>query len=242
MADSRLFGTDTGKPNGPLNEIKLRDYLPRIIYVASRATISWAYVDPFLTHNMSAVLMQERIWLPYHVPYPNQSAIRQMDHAFRTVPNPGGWGRRVLDIELAGDGRGAPPAPRGKWADLAWKCSEICLERDGKRPIIYSRKNLIDAWLAPYWTADQLNEHYYWLAAYLSNAAVVWRLARGLSVEHPGPILLPKKVWPDRLLIHQTGDKTPAFCLERRPTGSGRQDTDRWVHPVYTPITLVGAP
>lgn len=233
-ADDRPFFTDKSNTNGPLNAEKARALKPWLQGFAFRGSISWGYTDPVLAHDVEIASGYDFWWFVYHVLYPKQSAARQMDRMLKTASNPGPSGRRILDIELAGDGRGDPdPAPPGRWAELAWDVSEMCLREDGKRPIIYSRTSLVNAWLVPFWTTSQLNAHYWWLAVYLARWLAVARWAAGANGEYLGEILLPKGLQRERVLMVQTSDTCPAFTLYPpgpvEPRGSYRQDTDRWM-------------
>jgi hypothetical protein len=93
--------------------------------------------------------------------------------------------------------------------------SNTVFQRDGVRPIIYSRHLLINDWLSS-WSDAELNIHYYWLAQYLFNR----------SLEHPGPPTLPYRVSRDRVILHQTADKKPPFGGE---VESKSVDWDRWL-------------
>ncbi len=236
--DTRLFLTDVSSTNGPIDGAKLSALHDFIAGVAVRASISWGFTDPVLDHNREVCTDFEFPWMAYHVPYPGQPVSAQTNRMFRAVDDPGPWKRRILDIELAGDGRGAPPAPAGRWADVAWRLSEACLAHDGKRPIIYSRTNLVNAWLVPYWTREQLNAHYWWLAQYRYRIQAIALWTAGMNGEYLGAVPLPRGVDSNRFLIHQTGNTCPAFSQVAPPLGSARQDTDRWVHPAWTPATF----
>ena len=174
----------------------------------SRATISWGYQDPFFSHNYIGAGDVGMYRSSYHVIYPGQPAIRQMDNWYGVHPTidiiP-----RVLDLELRHD------QPPSRIADITWQMSEIVLSRDGYRPLIYSRYLLINDWLKS-WTDEMLNDHYYILAQYK------WDRTR----EHPGPPTLPYRVERDRIVMHQTADKKPP--VDVRQVQSKSVDRDRW--------------
>lgn len=178
-----------------------------VLGMASRSSISWGYQDSFFQRNYDEFGAHYMYRTSYHVPYPDQPVLRQADNWYKMHPEidviP-----RVIDLELQ----------RGCWpeeiADFTWRLSELILSRDGVRPIIYSRKYLIDKWLLN-WTTDMLNQHYWWLAQY------VWDRVR----EHPGPPSLPNRVQEDRVILHQTADKKPGFDGE---VESRSVDWDRW--------------
>lgn len=212
--DSREFMVDVSKNEGMIDYAKLAAYVPKVRGLAARASISWGYQDAWFPHNKAHCT--ERLWpfMAYHVTYPKQAARAQMENFYRVA---GEGTRKVIDFELAGDGGDDPiPAPPAQQAAMLSSSSDICLARDGIRPIIYSRYALINAWLLS-WTSAMLNEHYYILAQYLDNKAV----------EHPGPPTLPSRVLRERVILHQTSD-------HKSNAGMGvpsklATDTDRWV-------------
>ena len=180
-----------------------------VLGAAFRSGISWAYTDPFFNANYTNASHNDMYRTSYHVTYPDQPVVAQVDNWYRIHPVidiiP-----RWIDLELQ---RGMTPAAI---ADHTWKVSELVKSRDGIRPGIYSRKQLIDLWLSPYWSIDMLNDHFWWLAQYLLTR---W-------IEHPGPPALPNKVRRDRIVLHQTADKKPGFPGEQN--GSASVDWDRW--------------
>lgn len=173
-----------------------------------RATISWGYQDPKFAENWERSDGVVRYRASYGVTYPDQPVLPIFENWIKVHPRrdviP-----RVIDLELE---QGQPGIVI---ANHTWELSERVADYDGARPLIYSRKNLIDKWLVPYWTDAQLNEHYYILAQYL------WDRTR----EHPGPPALPNGLERDRVVLHQTADKKPAYSGE---TESGSIDWERW--------------
>lgn len=175
--------------------------------IAARCGISWGYQDPryFATYESAGQAQMYRT--NYFVPFPDQPVVKQADNWFRIQPEievvP-----RVIDLELS------RACYYREIADFTWRLSEVVFARDGIRPIIYSRTNLVDRWLAS-WTAEMLNDHYWWLAQY------TWDRTR----EHPGPPTLPKRVREERVVLHQTADKKPGFPGE---VESYSVDYNRW--------------
>lgn len=222
-ADRRPFMTDVGGDgaNGPLDPAKVLDLHDLVQGFLLRASKGNWYTDSAFAHNVQVVQDVDRPWCPYHVLYSTHSFASQKQRIFTAAPSPGPWRRRILDVETPGDPR--------TWADLTWRMSEACLSEDGKRPIIYTRTNLANAWFVPFWTVEQLNLHYWHLAAYLNRTYAIARWAAGRTGEHLGLIAIPTNVQRDRLILHQTGDTAPAFTLYPPPKGSYRQDTDRWL-------------
>lgn len=173
-----------------------------------RAGISWGYEDPCFARNWGESDGVINYTSSYHVIYPDQQIKPQVENwvkiqpKIRIIP-------RVIDLELENG------TPASMIARQVWEMSERVADYDGIRPWIYSRKNLIEKWLVPYWTIEQLNEHFWWLAQYL------WDRIR----EHAGPPDLPKGIQESRVVLHQTADKksTPDGETESRSI-----DWDRW--------------
>lgn len=142
----------------------------------------------------------------YHALYPELSWVKQLDIWYSQHPAIDGI-PRCLDVELK---NGIDSH------EIGWICHDISrtiLSRDGVRPIIYSRANLINPWFEE-WTPEALNEHYYWLAQYLFTGA-----------EHPGPVTLPNRLTRERVLWHQTSSHKPDFPGEAESLSI---DWDRW--------------
>jgi len=178
-----------------------------VLGMAARAGISYGYTDPWFENNWNGAGQAGIYRTSYHVLYPDQDITRQADNWFRIHPKleviP-----RVIDLELDRN------QSANKIADQTWGMSEVVLSRDGVRPIMYSRRLLINQWLSS-WTVEMLNQHYYWLAQYS------WFGYR----EHAGPPTLPDRVRRERVILHQTSDHKLA------PTGevqSRSVDWDRW--------------
>ena len=176
-----------------------------------RAGISWGYIDPWANAFLAQAAGYGSLYqTTYHVLYADQPVLRQADEVwYRIQPEPFNF-PKMIDLEVD---RGIA---NERYADATWQMSELVLSRDGTRPIIYSRKGLIDKWLSPFWTAAMLNDHFYCLAQYL------WDRTR----EHAGPPALPNGVLRERVILHQTADKKPAFPNESG--GTSYADYDRW--------------
>ena len=128
----------------------------------------------------------------YWAVYPNQDMITQLELWYKAHPVldriP-----RVMDVEVQG---GKSASYIGAFVE---EFAEAIYTRDLVWPIIYSRANLINSWLAN-WTTANLNRFYYILAQYLYSGA-----------EHPGPVTLPNRVASNRVILHQTSDHKPDF-------------------------------
>ena len=179
-----------------------------VLMWASRATISWGYQDMWFPRNWSEPSKFNMYRTGYHILYPKEDVIRQADNFYRVMPEidviP-----RVIDLEVGHE------ASYNQIADTTWDFSNVILQRDGIRPIIYSRYLLINNWLAG-WTEEMLNAHKWWLAQYL------WDRTR----EHLGPPTLPKRVRRENVILHQTADKKAGFPGEVQ---SRSVDYDRWL-------------
>lgn len=172
-----------------------------------RSNVGKWYSDPYFVENWNRLRgMMHRT--SYGVFVPDQDVIAQLDTWYRMQPVldvvP-----RVIDLEIE---NGVKPSII---AQGVWRMVDVIEKRDGVKPIIYSRKNLVDLWLVPFLGEGWLNEIYWWLAQY------TWDRVR----EHPGEPDLPKGVKRDRVIMHQTADKKPT------PEGVARSksmDWDRW--------------
>lgn len=175
---------------------------------AVRVGVGKLYSDPYFLENYGrmAGLMYRT---SYGVYVPGQDVIGQVDAWYRLHPVldviP-----RVIDLEIKDDSGAA-----NRIAKDIWVMVDVVQKRDGVKPIIYSRKNLVDAWLVPFLGEGWLNDIWWWLAQY------TWDRVR----EHPGEPDLPKGVKRERVILHQTADKKPT------PPGVARSksmDWDRW--------------
>jgi len=116
---------------------------------------------------------------------------------------------RVIDLEHGG------AEPEQISLDIIdW--SDAILSRDGHRPWIYSRVNLIEPWLTPFWTPEELNAHYYILAQYDNHR----------DEEEEG-IVLPDGIDISRILMKQTADMIPPDPLSLAPCAA--IDRNRWL-------------
>lgn len=208
---------------------------PLIKFCGIRAAISWGYTDPWFFYSWTSATAPR---LAYHVTYPGEDAIRQMDH-FLQVVNPGEHDRLVLDLEL----------DHGYSKYQITQTVLACLERlrsaTGRYPVIYSRAFWVNDHLRVPDLPEGLN---WWLATYLTPLP-----EPAYTVEHPGPPWLPVGV--NNWLIHQTGDRGNGAA---HGVASHYIDTNRWngtedqmldyfdmteeSHEVYLPIIVVPEP
>lgn len=182
--------------------------VPDLYGMHVRSGIGRYYDDPQFQHMWTQAKINNKYVGSYHVLRPDQDVIPQVDLWYQVNPTLDRCVPRAIDLERQ-DGQ-----PYGVIADKTWQMSEIVKARDGVRPLMYSRYMLVDLWLAS-WTADMLNDHWWWLAQYPTDR----------TREHPGPAYLPQKVLRDRVFLHQTCDKKPDYPGECE--GSMSVDWDR---------------
>jgi hypothetical protein len=179
-----------------------------VLGMAARSSIGRLYTDPWFENNWNQAGRVQMYRTSYHVIWPSLTVADQLDRWYKSHPEidviP-----RVIDLEVSNN------QPSAIIAQRTWDLSQAVKARDGKRPIIYSRKNLIEAWLVPHWNENMLNDHFWWLAQYL------WDRRR----EHPGPPDRPAKIKESQIVMHQTADKKPPLPGETNRTIA---DWDRW--------------
>lgn len=174
-------------------------------FVAVRAGISWGYTDPWFAYSWAHIVKPR---LAYHVVYPGEDANRQMEH-FLNIVKPESSDRLVLDMELD-HGVG-----KTRITDTLNQCLRSILEKTGRYPVVYSRANWINQFVAVEDLPPNLD---WWLAHYLAR--------------RPAPLYTPEKAPPPRLpngvskwLIHQTGERGNGSEVG---VASYYVDTNRW--------------
>ena len=196
-----------------------------ILGVYCRAGISWGYIDPFYNYNWEGAGRVGMYRSSYHVLYPSQSIVAQADKVWYKAQPEIEVIPRVIDLEVHGN------QSWSRIGDATWAMSELVKSRDGVRPLIYSRSNLIESWLM-HWTPAMLAEHFFILAQY--------RYYRW--IEHRGPPTLPKykhvgsagplgteMVKREQVVMQQTADKKAPFSGELPTRGASKSvDWDRW--------------
>lgn len=206
--DTRAFGIDLSRwdfsqPDGIIIAPNWLGILEALnpTFVAGRATVSWAYVDPVFLRLWPQIKVPR---FAYGVIYPDQPVKSQTDHFLSTVGDNWELAYPVQDAELD---RGVP-VNQITDAILQWQAN--IQAAIGKRPLLYSRAGWIDQYTRnDGWRAREI----WWLANYLNDA----------TREHPGPPTMPNGV--DTYLIHQTCQKYPV------PSGVTARlytDSDRW--------------
>ena len=208
MTDNRPFGIDCSKWQGKLKWDLIARHEPKVRFAGIRAAVSWGYTDSWFAMNWAEAKRVNILRTAYHVVYPGEDPQRQMDHFLRVVGNDIGELPLTLDCELSHGQTGA------KIIDTILKCAAILETRTKRIPIIYTAAWFVNG----YCPGDWLNGFDCWIANYLSVAE-----------EHPGPPILPKKMDPQRLLIHQTADKIPMIVDGVNVSEAKATDRDRWV-------------
>ncbi len=155
-------------------------------FVAVRAGISWGYTDRWFSYSWQHLTVPR---MAYHVIYPEESAISQMQH-FLNIVRPTSTDRLVLDMELDHG------QTKAKITDTLIQCLEYVRGQTGRYPIVYSRAG----WINQFVYVNQLPNVDWWLANYLKALPYPQ-----FTPEKTPPPLLPKGV--TKWLIHQTCEK-----------------------------------
>ncbi|MDR3576236.1 MAG: GH25 family lysozyme [Anaerolineaceae bacterium] len=217
------FGIDVSVYDGTVNwDVVASHTNPQVVFAGIRATVSWGYVDPQFARNWSETkrVSAARVahgGLPlyrcaYHVVYPGEDAVRQIDHFMSVVGSDHGELPLVLDVELD-QGLGHTAI-----ASNVLACIQETTRKAGRIPNIYSRALWVDEFITGS-TDGKLNTPPVWLNFY------DWWLAQYLKTpdEDPGPPNLPHGVDRARCVMQQTTD-------QGKPIGvaSKSADYDRW--------------
>ena len=176
-------------------------------FIAIRAGISWGYTDKWFSRSWAEAKRIDKCRIAYHVPYFSEDPTRQMDHLFRLVAG-SAWAhdRLCLDLELAGDNT------KNRITSTTNKLLNICLQRTGRYPILYSRTG----WINQYLDVSSLPTVDWWLALY--RRKLPYPL---YTPEYANAPILPKGV--TTYLIHQTSERGKSIG------GVGYyMDYDRW--------------
>ena len=198
MSNSSLaFGIDISKYNtSPDGRHKpdfdvIAAHQPEVAFIAMRAGISWGYQDPWFAYYFAEAARIGRVRMAYHVLYPGESPIAQMDHFLRILGDiPYDQVPLVLDCELH----------HNQSVSTITQCIaesvRILTRRTGQIPILYSRAG----WVNQYMRAADLPRVHWWLAQY--RYALPYPL---YTPEFPSPPALPIGV--SSWLIHQTASR-----------------------------------
>jgi GH25 family lysozyme M1 (1,4-beta-N-acetylmuramidase) len=195
--ETKAFGIDLSRWNTSADGKKKVDFnvianhKPSVCFIAMRAGVSWGYADPWFPYYMQEAQRIGRIRLAYHVLFPGENPVTQMDNFFKIlgdidfskVP-------LVLDLELD-HGQSVR-----RITDTTAQAVNIIAKRTNQTPFIYSRAG----WINQFLFVSDLPPVYWWLAQYR------WPLPYPLyTPEHSGPPTLPIGVtsWT----IHQTASR-----------------------------------
>ena len=207
------FGIDLSRYNASADLTQKPDFgliaahQPRVSFIAIRSGVSWGYRDPMFAVFSRQALAIGACVMPYHVLYPGEPALKQMNHFLRILEGIDlDSVRLVLDVELEHG------QTRAVITNTLLSALELLEQETGRLPIVYSRALWVDANLR---VAD-LPRVDWWLAQYYYR-----RPFPQYTPEYPCPPRLPKGV--DQWLIHQTSERGPAIG------GAGNyMDYDRW--------------
>lgn len=182
-------------------------HIPKVEFVAIRAGVSWGYRDPMFRRFYEESTRVGACVLPYHVLYPGEPALKQMNHFLRILEGIDlETVRLVLDVELAHE------QTRATITNTLLACLDLLKQETGRFPIIYSRA----LWINEHARIADLPKVDWWLAQYYAR-----RPWPAYTPEFPCPPLMPKGV--ETWLIHQTAERAPAIG------GVGNfMDYDRW--------------
>ena len=205
---------------------------PQVSFIAMRAGISWAYQDPWFAYYLQEAERVGCLRLPYHVLYPAESALAQMDNFMRILGDADLENLRlVLDLELEHG------CSKRRITDTVQACLQVLKRRCGRYPILYSRASWVDVYL----NVDDLPDVDWWLAQYR------WPRPFPLfTPEYPSPPRLPRGVgsW----LIHQSAEKAPAiaaagcYYMDYNRWNGGRRDVLRYFGQIDEPLQEVICP
>jgi GH25 family lysozyme M1 (1,4-beta-N-acetylmuramidase) len=208
MPNSSLaFGIDLSRWNTSadgkqkVNFDTIANHQPEVTFIAMRSGVSWGYQDPWFAYYMAEAQRINRVRLAYHVLFPGENPVTQMDNFFKIlgdidfqkVP-------LVLDLELD---HGQTVR---RITDTTAEALNIIIKRTGTKPFIYSRAS----WVNQFLIVSELPPVYWWLAQYR------WPRPYPLyTPEYPSPPSLPAGVTTSlhssSWKIHQTANRAPSI-------------------------------
>ncbi len=207
------FGIDLSRYNASADLTRRPDFEqiaahdPAVNFIAIRAGVSWGYRDPMFRHFYRQAREIGACVLPYHVLYPGEPALKQVDSFLKILE-----GIDLDQVRLVIDAELEHGHARAVITNTLLTCLELLEQETGRLPIVYSRAMWVDTNLR---VAD-LPRLDWWLAQYYYR-----RPFPQYTPEYPCPPRLPQGV--DRWLIHQTSERGPVIG------GVGNyMDYDRW--------------
>jgi GH25 family lysozyme M1 (1,4-beta-N-acetylmuramidase) len=195
------FGIDISQHNASYDGKRMPDFdliqahEPKVRFIAMRTGLSWGYRDTLFERYFSEAWRIGVCVLPYHVLYPGEDAVRQMDF-FLTILKEVDLDqvRLALDLELD-HGRSKAQITR-----MLNECLRYLKSRTGRYPIVYSRA----LWINEFLEVEDLPKLDWWLAQYIRSYE-----SPEFTPEYPCPPMLPRGV--RQWLIHQTSQRAPAI-------------------------------
>lgn len=215
--NAQPFGVDVSSNQGQIDWQRMATAPIKVEFAAIRLGISWGYVDKWFPHNWAEAKRAGIPRMAYHVLYPAQPIQPQLDNIARTLAGDFGELPFVADIELQ---HGCTSA---QMQAAARAYVEGIRDLTGRVPIIYTRTiwwNDVVTGFTPLKDLGWYAEYYWWIALYLTSGA-----------PHPGPILVPRGVPVDRVLIHQVADHTPSAGFGIDQAAAKMLDYNRWLKP-----------
>ncbi len=207
------FGIDLSRYNASAdlrqfpNFDQIAAHQPEVTFIAMRTGQSWGEKDQTFGHFFDEARRIGACILPYHVIFPGETALKQIDNLMEILDGIDlTHVRLVLDVELE------HLKSRAMITNTLQICLELLRQETGRYPIVYSRASFVDNCLQ----IDDLPVVDWWLAQYYYR-----RSYPAYTPEYPCPPKLPRGV--SNWLIHQTTDKGPAIG-----GGSNYMDYDRW--------------
>ena len=199
---------DVSKYNGMVKWPVAKEH--GVVGAGMRASISYAYADPYIYYNMTETLTIGMYRLPYHVLYPGESPQRQIDNFLRACGEDWTNAWPVLDIELH------PWVGKSTITNAIVTWATGVEARIGKLPLLYSTASWINEFT---WTGTWRSDFKWWLAHYLNDH----------TIEKPAPPARPYGVidWQ----IHQNSDKIIAWDGFAGADGIKTVDYNRWNGP-----------
>ena len=202
--ENNAFGIDISRWNTSADGKKKVDFdriaihQPEVSFIAMRSGVSWGYQDPWFNFYMKETQRIGRVRFVYHVLFPSQNPITQMDNFFRILGDDIDFTKVPLVLDLELDQGQTVRRITETTADAV----DIIIRRTRQKPFIYSRAG----WLNQFVNVRDLPPVYWWLAQYR------WPLPYPLyTPEHPGPPTLPAGVTTSlhssSWRIHQTANR-----------------------------------
>ena len=208
--DTRPRGIDTGYFKGTFAEHNW-SAMPEDVRFVLPCFGSGTWVEPDATKYAAELESRKRLWGPWFFPYAH-IAPRLLVSTWLKTPKPKHF-PRCVDYERSVKYNSIPSA-----SHLLETVDRI-EQADGCAAMVYSRKELIDKFLATMSTED-LNKRWWYLAQYVGDS----------TTEDARPILLPLRVRRDRVLFHQTADHVVPFAgFYTHNPAPKFMDTDRWI-------------